>query len=177
MEIREKFIVPAPVELVWNFFQDVEQVSQCVPGVESVTILEPGRYRVVANQKLGFFSVTFDVTTQLESLEPQKYMQYSSVGRTIKGAVGNLRSRDRVEFVALDDGTTEVHVICAPALGGMLGAVGHKMILSKSRELTEQFAQALSAHLQGHWKGMPAAGTPPEEGIGEASVTEEVPTS
>jgi hypothetical protein len=149
MEIREKFVVAAPVDLVWNFFQDVEQVSQCVPGVQSVTILEPGRYRVVASQKLGFFSVTFDVTTQLESFEPQKYMQYTSVGRTIKGAAGNLRSRDRVEFLALADGTTEVHVICDPALGGMLGAVGHKMILSKSRELTEAFARALAARLGG----------------------------
>ena len=38
------------------------------------------------------------------------------------------------------------------AVGGMLGALGHKVIASKSREITEKFAQALQSELR--------AGTP-----------------
>ena len=34
------------------------------------------------------------------------------------------------------------------AVGGMLGALGHKAIVSKSKEITEKFAQALQAELQ-----------------------------
>ena len=34
------------------------------------------------------------------------------------------------------------------AVGGMLGALGHKVIASKSREITEKFAQALQAELR-----------------------------
>ncbi|WP_298727585.1 SRPBCC domain-containing protein [uncultured Ferrovibrio sp.] len=149
MEIRESFIVPAPVETVWSFFEDVERVSKCVPGLESVEILDKDQYKVVIAQKIGFFSATFEVTTKREEFETHKYMKFSSVGRTVRGAIGNLRSNDLVEFETTDDGATRVQLMSQPALGGMLGAVGHKMIVSKSRELTEQFAAALCATLGG----------------------------
>lgn len=157
MEIRESFIVPAPVETVWGFFEDVERVSKCVPGLESVTILDKDQYKVVIAQKIGFFSATFEVTTKREEFETYKYMKFSSVGRTVRGAIGNLRSNDRVEFETTEDGATRVQLMSQPALGGMLGAVGHKMIVSKSRELTEQFAAALCEKLGG------AAEKPKEE--------------
>lgn len=149
MEIRESFVVPAPVDVLWDFFQDVDRVSQCVPGLKSVTVLGPDEYKVVVQQKVGYFSATFEVTTKREEAEASKFMRFASVGRTVRGAIGNLRSQDRVEFEIIDPGTTRVHVMCQPALGGMLGAVGHKVILSKSREMTEQFAAALCATLGG----------------------------
>ena len=34
------------------------------------------------------------------------------------------------------------------AVGGMLGALGHKAIASKSKEITGKFAQALQAQLR-----------------------------
>jgi hypothetical protein len=34
------------------------------------------------------------------------------------------------------------------AVGGMLGALGHKAIVSKSKEIPQQFAQALQAELR-----------------------------
>ncbi len=104
---------------------------------------------MVIQQKLGYFSATFEVNTKREEVERFRFMRFSSVGRTVKGSVGNLRSNDRVDFFAVDDNTTRVDVLCEPALGGMLGAVGHKMILSKSRQLTEEFATALCAALGG----------------------------
>lgn len=149
MEIRESFVVPASVDVVWGFFEDVEKVSKCVPGLESVTILDKDQYKVVIAQKIGFFSATFEVTTKREEFETHKFMKFSSVGRTVRGAVGNLRSNDLVEFERTEDGATRVQLMSKPALGGMLGAVGHKMIVSKSRELTEQFAAALCATLGG----------------------------
>ena len=149
MQIRESFVAPAPVKTIWTFFEDVESVSKCVPGLQSLTILAPDQYQVVVKQKVGFFSATFQITTKREDFELHRFMQFSSVGRTIKGAMGNLRSVDRVEFEAIDDNTTQVNLTAHPALGGMLGTVGHRVIVSRSRELTEQFAQALCAALNG----------------------------
>ena len=42
------------------------------------------------------------------------------------------------------------------AVGGMLGALGHKAIASKSKEITEKFAQALQAELQAEVGGAPS---------------------
>ena len=157
MEIRESFVAPAPMAAVWAFFDDISQVSQCVPGLQKLTVVNSDEYKVVIQQKLGYFSATFEVNTKREEVEHFRFMRFSSVGRTVKGSVGNLRSSDRVDFTALDESTTRVDVHCEPALGGMLGAVGHKMILSKSRQMTEQFAAALCAALGG---SKDAGGTP-----------------
>lgn len=149
MEIRESFVVPAPMAVVWDFFDDIGRISRCVPGLQSLKVVSADEYKVVIQQKLGYFSATFEVNTKREEVERFRFMRFSSVGRTVKGSVGNLRSSDRVDFTAVDDSTTRVDVHCEPALGGMLGAVGHKMILSKSRQLTEEFAGALCAALGG----------------------------
>lgn len=146
MQIQETFIVDAAPAMVWKFFEDIERVGRCVPGVQSVDVLGPDRYKVLATQKVGFIS--FEMATQIESKDPLKSLALSSVGESVKGAMGNLRSKDRVQFEATPEGGTRVTLTSEVAVGGMLGALDHKAIASKSREITEKFAQALQAELR-----------------------------
>ena len=148
MQIQETFEVEAAPAAVWSFFEQVERVARCVPGVKSVEVLSPERYKLVAAQKVGFISATFELTTQLAAREPGAFMEFSSVGKSIAGAVGTLRSRDRVDFAPTERGGTRVMLTSEVAVGGMLGALGHKVIASKSREMTEKFAAALRAELE-----------------------------
>jgi len=148
MQIEEQLTVAAPPEAVWQVFDDIARVARCVPGVQSVEVLGLDRYKVVATQKVGFISATFEMTTQVETREPLRVLALSSTGKSIRGAVGNLRSRDRVEFAPTPDGGTHVRLSSDLAVGGMLGALGHKAIASKTKEITEKFAQALRAEIQ-----------------------------
>ena len=147
MQVQETFTVDAPPAAVWSFFEDIERVARCVPGVESVDVLGPDRYKVLATQKVGFISATFEMATQIESRDPLRSLALSSVGKSVKGAMGNVRSKDRVEFEPTPEGGTRVTLTSEIAVGGMLGALGHKAITTKSKELTLKFAQALQAAL------------------------------
>lgn len=148
MQIQETFTVEAAPAQVWAFFEDLAQVAACVPGVRSVDVLGPDRYKVVAAQKVGFISATFELTTELAGKEPLRFMEFTSVGKSVAGAVGNVRTRDRVDFEPTAEGGTQVRLTSEVAVGGMLGALGHKAIVAKSREMTEKFAAALRARLQ-----------------------------
>jgi carbon monoxide dehydrogenase subunit G len=148
MQIQETFTVDAPPEAVWRFFEDIDRVARCVPGVQSVDVLGPDRYKVLATQKVGFLSATFEMTTQIESKDPLRSLALSSVGKSVKGAIGNLRSKDRVDFEPTPDGGTRVTLTSEVAVGGMLGALGHKAIASKSKEITEKFARALQTEIR-----------------------------
>jgi uncharacterized protein len=147
MQIQETFEVAAPPDEVWRFFEQVERVGRCVPGVKSIEVLGAERYKVVAAQKVGFVSATFELTTEVARREPGMFMEFASIGKSIAGAIGSLRSRDRVEFAPTPLGGTRVTVTSEVDVGGMLGALGHKVIAAKSREMTEKFAVALRAEL------------------------------
>jgi carbon monoxide dehydrogenase subunit G len=149
MQVRESFEVAAAPDVVWRFFEQIERVAGCVPGVKSVEMLGPDRYKVVAAQKVGFISATFELTTDVAGKEPGVFMELTSVGKSIAGAMGNLRTRDRVDFAPTEGGGTRVTLTSEVAVGGMLGALGHKAIAVKSREMTEKFAAALRAELEG----------------------------
>jgi carbon monoxide dehydrogenase subunit G len=148
MEIKETFTVDAAPAAVWDFFQDLERVGRCVPGVQQIERLAPERYKIVATQNVGFISATFEMITEIQAREPLRYLELSSVGKSVQGAAGHLRSRDRVHFEATADGGTVVTITSELAVGGMLGALGHRGIASKSREITAQFAHALRAQLR-----------------------------
>ena len=148
MQIQQTFTVDAPPAAVWAFFEDVGRVARCVPGVQSVEALGPDRYKVIATQKVGFISATFEMATEVERREPLRSLALASVGKSVKGAVGHVRSKDRVDFEPTPEGGTRVTLTSEVAVGGMLGALGHKAIASKSREITEKFAQALQAGLR-----------------------------
>jgi uncharacterized protein len=147
VQIRESFVVDVPAAAVWKFFEQIERVARCVPGVQQVEVKGSDRYKLVVAQKVGFISATFEMTTQVDARAPLQYLELSSVGKSIKGALGNLRSKDRVEFEPTDSGT-RVTLSSDLAVGGMLGALGHKVIVSKSKEITAKFAEALRAELQ-----------------------------
>ena len=148
MQIQETFTVDVPPAAVWKFFEDIERVARCMPGVQSIDVLGPDRYKVLATQKVGFISATFEMATQVESRDPLRSLALASVGKSVKGAVGNVRSKDRVDFEPTPEGGTRVTLTSEVAVGGMLGALGHKVIASKSKEITEKFAQALQAELR-----------------------------
>ena len=99
LQIRETFTVEAPPATVWKFFEDIERVARCVPGVQSVDVL--GRPLQGARHPEGRLHLGHlrDGDTGRERIRSRS-LALSSVGKSIKGAIGNLRSKDRVDFEA-----------------------------------------------------------------------------
>ncbi len=68
MHFEGRVTIDAPRETVWRFLTDPEGVSQCVPGLETIDILEPGRrFRAVAG--IGFGAVKARFATDVEWVE------------------------------------------------------------------------------------------------------------
>src|SRR5439155_15205641 len=58
------FDVNAPVEKVWSFLSDMQQVGRCVPGVENVEVLDATHARWTLTVKIGPLSQTIKVLTE-----------------------------------------------------------------------------------------------------------------
>ena len=68
MLIEGKDNIKADRDTVWNFITDGESVGQCVPGLESMEVVEPGK-KFDAVGALGLGTVKIKFKTAVEFLE------------------------------------------------------------------------------------------------------------
>jgi carbon monoxide dehydrogenase subunit G len=163
VRFEETFVVERPPDAVWSFFDDPKRLALCVPGVESVEPLEDGRSIVRMTQKVGYLSATFDLKMHVSGRDEGQALEVTSIGRSVRGAVGELRSTNRVELTPEGEGT-RIDLTADIGVGGMLGSVGQKVMASKAREVARQFAVNVSERLS-EWRAT-SAGDPPAEGGG-----------
>jgi hypothetical protein len=148
MKMREEFLVAEPPATLWEFFEQVDRVARCVPGVEDVTVIDADNSRVRVTQAVGPMSATFDLKMRITARDPGRSMEFTAIGRSVRGAAGNVRSTNTVHLEEADGGT-RVLLDGDVALGGMLGSVGQKVVAKQASKVTRSFAEALERELSG----------------------------
>jgi carbon monoxide dehydrogenase subunit G len=160
MKVQESFVITEPRERLWAFLEQVDQVAQCMPGVESVQQVDADNSNVRVTQAVGPMTATFDIKMRVTEREALERMQFTAVGRAVKGAVGNVRSTNTVRLADVAEGT-RVDVEADLAMGGVLGSVGQKVVSKQVGQVTKAFAAALERSIKGD---APAAAAPAAAG-------------
>ena len=150
MKVSESFVVPETRDVVWQVVGDVERVAKCLPGVEQVTMLDAENSTVRITQSLGPMTVTFDAKLKVTERDDGRLISFAATGRSIRGAVGNVRVTNSVRLEDEGDDATRVLLEADVAMGGMLGAVGGKVIARQAGQAAKEFAAALERELQAH---------------------------
>ncbi|MDP9343385.1 MAG: SRPBCC domain-containing protein [Actinomycetota bacterium] len=159
MRVEQTFTVPEARERVWRFFEtEVERVTRCIPGVESFEDLGEDRYRVRITQKVGSIGATFDLKARLDRKDPMNAFEFSAVGRSVKGAAGDMRSKNRLNLAEAEGGRTTLTVTSDVALGGMLGSLGYRVVVSKTRDVTDQFVHNVTESMR-EWSSQDDGGS------------------
>jgi carbon monoxide dehydrogenase subunit G len=148
MKVQESFVITEPREKLWSFFEQVDQVARCVPGVESVDQVDADNSNVRVTQSVGPMTATFDIKMRVTEREPLERMSFTAVGRAVKGAMGNVRTTNTVRLADVDDGT-RVDLEADLAMGGVLGTVGEKVVSKQVAQVTKAFAASLERSIKG----------------------------
>jgi carbon monoxide dehydrogenase subunit G len=160
MKLREEFQVARPVGDVWTFFEQPERVAECLPGVEQVTVVDPDNVSVRVTQRLGPMTATFDAKVKITERVAGELISFTATGRTVRGALGNIRAGTSVRLVPVD-GQTLVSVEGDVTLAGALGSVGQKVVARQAGKVTAEFARNLDTLLNGGTLGdAPTASRP-----------------
>jgi uncharacterized protein len=148
MRMQQEFTVAEPVSAVWKFFDEPEAVAGCLPGVEQVTVLDQDNVQVRATQSLGPMTATFEAKVTVLERVTEELIRFRATGRSVRGAVGNLRTENTVRLRAVADGTSVV-VDGDLVLAGALGSVGQKVVSRQAAKVTAEFAANLQRALNG----------------------------
>jgi len=163
MKVQEEFIVQESPQRLWEFFEQIDRVARCLPGVEDVEIIDSDNSRLRVTQALGPMSATFDMKMRITDREPNKAMGFTAIGRSVRGAAGNIRTANTVRLEELPGGdATRVVLEADVALGGMIGSVGQKVVARQAGKVTKSFAKTLEREIRGGAPSTTPAGETPE---------------
>jgi carbon monoxide dehydrogenase subunit G len=147
IEIRETFQVHAPVDAVWQFVMDPQQVVRCMPGASLDQVVDARTFLGSVKVKVGAITTGYKGRVQFVQVDAQEhFIQMVAEGREAVGgmAKGTMSSRLRM----LPDGQTEVIAEASVDLTGRIMQVGRGMIQGVAHQLFQQFVASVKQRLE-----------------------------
>ena len=159
MLIKNDFEVAAPVDKVWQFFQDIPQVATCLPGTELTDDLGDDRYSGRVAVRMGPVRLQFageaDIT---ERNEAAKRVVVNATGAEEKGR--GQASMVVTAVLAQAGRGTKVSVTQDLQLSGAAAQYGRGMISDVSAVLMRDFGVNLADRIDRAGRGLAPAGQP-----------------
>ncbi len=147
IDIKETFQVRAPIDLVWRFLLDPQQVAPCMPGAELDEIVDERTFHGTVKIKVGAITTRYKGKVHLTKVdEAARAIEMVAEGRETGG--GTAKGTMVAEMRTLADGQTEVASTATVDLTGKIMQVGRGMIHGVSHQLFLQFVSAVQAHLE-----------------------------
>jgi carbon monoxide dehydrogenase subunit G len=145
MEFSGTQTIAAPIDKVWAFLLDVNNVAACAPGFQSLEVLEDEHWKAVVSVGVGAVKAKFTLdVTRPEKREPE-LMTMKGHGRAPGSAVdltGEMR------LTALDDNQTRMDWNASVVVSGTIASVGARLLQGTAERLTGQFFNCIRTKLQ-----------------------------
>jgi len=145
MEFTGTQTVAAPIEKVWKFLYDVNNVASCAPGFQSLDVLEDEHWKAVVGVGVGAVKFKFTMDVTRPDMQPPNLMIVKARGKAPGSAVD---MQGNMNLTALDDQQTQMDWIATVTVSGTIASVGARLLSSTVQRLTGQFFDCLKSKLQ-----------------------------
>ena len=150
------FTIPAPVDDVWNYFNDPMKVAPCLPGAELTRVVDQNNYEGRVKIKMGPVSLSFKGKLTVISRNAGSHTI------VMKGVGGEEKGKGQAEAnvtAVLQGGgnSTTVKITQDVTMSGAVAQYGRGMMSDVTTVLMNQFAKCLSQAIQGKGPSTPKA--------------------
>ena len=146
MKFRGNLSIARPVEKVWEFLWNIEKLTSCIPGCESVkTIKEKEKYELKVKDSVGPITVHLELLAEVKKLEPLKSIEIAMEGKDLRA--GGVRQTMTLVLTAKGseseiDFETDVNVF------GRLGTLGYPFVKKKAESVINEFSQNVKSAIE-----------------------------
>jgi len=145
MEFSGTQTIAAPIDMVWAFLLDVNNVAACAPGFQSLEVLGDERWKAVVAVGIGAVKAKFTLdVTRPEMREPEE-MVVKGRGKAPGSAVdlsGDMR------LTSVDAEQTLMDWKATVVVSGTIASVGARLMQGTAERLTGQFFDCIKSKLQ-----------------------------
>ncbi|HEY7042094.1 MAG TPA: SRPBCC family protein [Nocardioidaceae bacterium] len=166
MELTHQFTVPAPVDVAWKAFNDLERIAPCFPGA-SLTSYDGDAFEGICKVKLGPISLQYAGSGRfVERDEATHRAVIEAKGRDKRGN-GTAAANVTTTLAASGDDATDVTVTTDLSITGRPAQFGRGVMQDVSDKLLGQFAACLETKLGGEESTASAATAEPQSTVPE----------
>src|SRR3990172_12657983 len=145
MQIKDSFVIKAPQDKVWEFLFDIPKLSQCVPGIESVEVVDNKTYRGKLVVRVGPIKSAFSGVVTLTEVDAPNRIAGTVEGDD-KSSASSVKATFTGTLTPVDDGTEAAFQVEAN-LRGRLAQFGGPVITATAKKLTAEFAKSFKPQL------------------------------
>ena len=146
MKISHEFVVGRPVDQVWDYFQDIPSVADCLPGAELLEDKGDGQYGGKVSVKLGPLAATFEGEATVTPDAAAKSGKIDGKGADRRGGS---RGQVKVDYQLTPEGSdTKVNIDADVTLSGAAAQFGRTGLINEiSGRLIEEFVACVEGKL------------------------------
>ena len=145
MEFSGTQTVAAPIEKVWAFLMDVNNVAACAPGFQSLEVLEDEHWKAVVAVGVGAVKAKFTLDVTRPEMREPEFMTMKGRGKAPGSAVD--LSGD-MHLSTVDKGNTQMDWEATVVVSGTIASVGARLLQGTAERLTGQFFNCIKTKLQ-----------------------------
>lgn len=160
IEIKETFVVAAPIDAVWRFMNDPQNVVSCMPGAALKEVVDERHFVGTVKIKIGAVTAQYQGTITYQEADAANHRVKLLAEGNERGG-GTVSGTIDTQLVAIAGEGTEVRCTSSVDLTGKIVQVGRGMIEGVSAQIIKRYVANVKALLEGPGQtGSPAQEVP-----------------
>lgn len=147
MIIEGGFILKAPIDKLFDFLLKPDTILTCLPGAESVAMIDDKSYECVVKQKVGPIKAKLKFVNTLAKVEPPTHLEIDGEGEDVT-KLGHFKQKSIVDLKDIGNGEVEVTYKTDVSIVGKLAMFGDRIMRAKAKETEKEFTKNLQEKLK-----------------------------
>jgi uncharacterized protein len=146
MQLEGSVTISTPPEEVWKFLTDPHQVGTCVPGLESMNIIEPDKkFGAIASLGLGSVKIKFNAEVEWLELDSPNRAKMKVHGIAPGSSID---ATSEMFLSAASDNQTEMKWTANVVVVGKIASLASRLMGGVSQKMAGEFFACVKANIE-----------------------------
>ncbi|MCP4334087.1 MAG: SRPBCC family protein [Gammaproteobacteria bacterium] len=147
IEIKETFQVEAPIDQVWGFMTNAENLAACMPGASLTETIDDRNFVGAVKLKVGAITARYHGNISFVEMDENAGLLKLLAEAKEKGG-GTVNCTISTRLIALSEGHTEAQCESSTDLTGRIVQVSRGMIEGVSQQIIQEFVGNVKSSLE-----------------------------